>query len=136
MNTLVIKIILSLVGLGSILGIGYWINSLIQERAVLEATLASTTKAFGEYATNVEAEVEGYRQSTIMLSNEYQKARDNRDDFFASIEERDLDKMAKRHPDNLMRILNGRTFRLLESISKANDYSTQNSKTASPTKTR
>jgi hypothetical protein len=130
-----IKIIVVLALLG---GLGWFISDYIgtkQDNAVLDATLSSTTKAFGDYATNVESEVEAWRQNFLMVNQDYQNARDERDEDFASIENRDLNKIHKRRPEVLARILTGRTNRLLDDIGSSGRDS-RNSGSPSTPKTR
>ena len=130
MQTLILKF----VGIALLVGAaGFFIWDYIntkEELAVKDATLESTVNAFSEYATRTENEVEAYRQSTEILSGKYQAARDERDEEFKAIANRDLDKMAKRHPDLLKPILNDRLSRLLGNL-KAASEATRNSEAAS-----
>ena len=119
MSTIAIKVLLSVFGMAAIVGAGYYMVSVIQNEAVLEAALESTTVALSNYATKAEEEIYAYSEATRILGERDQKARDERDDKFSSIEDRDLTKMSKRHPDQLAHILTGRTNRMLQNISKA-----------------
>lgn len=98
---------------------GWYTNHLIGEVAINEQALSGVTTAFGEYATRTEMEVEAYRISTEILSREFQAERKVRDDKFKSIKNRDLDKMARRKPEALSRILTGRTGGLLDDLARA-----------------
>jgi len=116
-------------------GSGWYNKYLIGENAAQEQVLTNVTTAFGEYATRTESEVEAYRISTEILSREFQAERNIRDDKFKSIKDRDLDKMAKRKPKALSRILTGRTSGLLEDLANAS-AGTRNAKDAPSAKTR
>ncbi len=87
-----------------------------QNNAVLESSLASTTEAFGNYAYNVEQEIEGYSEAVRILGNRDIEERIKRDEQFAKIEGRDLNKMSQRKPNALNRILTGRTARMLDAL--------------------
>jgi len=118
-NSFVLKILIGLAFSG---GLAYGIWDYIDTKQDLresEVVLAGVTTAFGDYATRTEMEVEAYRISTQILSREFQAERNIRDDKFKSIKDRDLDKMAKRKPKAMSRILTGRTSRLLEDLVNA-----------------
>lgn len=87
-----------------------------QDNAVLEATLSSTTEAFGQYATNIEQEVYAYSEAVKVLGERDIAARIERDERFSTIENRNLTKMADRKPNVLVRILSSRTARLLDAL--------------------
>ncbi len=112
----IIIALLSFIGIGS--GI-FYINKLIGDNAVLEASLASTTAAFGNYATNVESEVDAYAQAAQILSEKYQLARDERDAKIKRITKADFTKMATRHPDMLSRRINAGTQRMFDELEAA-----------------
>ena len=115
-----------------ILGGGWYIKILIADNAVKDQALINVTAAMADYAHRTESEVEAYRISTEILSREYQAERKIRNDKFASIENRDLDKMAKRKPKALSRILTGRTRGLLDSLANASAGTRNTEATTTP----
>lgn len=113
---------------------GWYNKHLLEENAASEQALLGVTTAMADYAHRTESEVEAYRISTEVLSREYQAERKIRDDKFKSIKNRDLDKMAKRKPKMLSRILTGRTGGLLDDLANAS-ISTRNRKDSGADKT-
>ncbi len=103
-------------GLGAIAGGLLYLKTMVAENAVLRDSVVAAT----EYSLRLVDEVEAYSVAVRILGERDQQARDNRDDKFKSIENRDLQKMSKRHPDNLLNILNARTERLLRSLETDN----------------
>ncbi|MCF6327557.1 MAG: hypothetical protein L3J21_09740 [Devosiaceae bacterium] len=116
-----IKLLTGIVGMAGLAFVAWDYINTKQSNAVLEATLSSTTQAMMDYATNAEEEITGYASAVKILGDRDGLARNERDEEFANIENRNLTKMAKRKPDMLARVLSRRTARLLGSL--ANDRS-------------
>lgn len=115
----IIYIILTLSAISSI---GWFVMDYIdtkEDNAAKTQALVTVTTAYGEYATRVETEVDAWRTNFFDLSNKYQDERNIRNEKFANIEKRDIDKMLSKHPDLTINILNGRTDRMLKGLTGA-----------------
>lgn len=105
MNALLIKVILIAVGIaGAGLGVSYVIG-LIQDKALLEATVERQV-----------LEVEGYTTALEIVSEKYQIADKVQSDEYKKLSKADFDKMAKKHPEMLERRINNSVSGLLNSL--------------------
>ena len=135
MNLFVIKILSVVIGL-SVLGGGvFYIKTLVQNNAVLEATLESTTEAMADYAQNMESEVAGYQYAVTVLSKKYQSARDKRNEQIKTISKADIKKMALKHPGMLQRRINDANTRMLNELETITRFS-ETTRDAETSKTR
>lgn len=110
----VIVVLVGILSIGSV-----YLRHTLKERDTAMLALEQTTVAMTTYVERAEAEVEGYAQATAILSEQYQEARHERDDMQARLEQADLGKMAKRHPDMLELRINAGTARLFNHLRDA-----------------
>jgi len=115
------KVILIAVGVGIAGFTGWWVVGLIQDNAVLEATVEHQS-----------LEVEGYKAGLEIISAKYQIADKVQSDEFKKLSQADFDKMAKDHPDMLTKRINNGVSGMLNSLESISSGASSAAKTATP----
>jgi len=136
-NTLAVKILLLVISLSALGGGIFYIKKLLQENAVLEATLESTTEAMANYASSVEAEINSYQESLQIISSKYQDARTRKYNELKKLSVLDLPKLLKSDSNTFELNLNTAVKRMYGELetstrSPSNSKSSQSTKTGTP----
>ena len=134
-NAVAVKILLLVISLSAFGGGIFYIKKLLQENAVLEATLESTTEAMANYASSVEAEINSYRESLEVISSKYQEARTRKYNELKKLSTLDLPQLLKEDSNAFEHNLNIAVKRVYGEL-EATTRSPSNSEPSQPTKAR
>lgn len=132
-NTLAVKILLLVISLSALGGGIFYIKKLLQENAVLKATLESTTEAMANYASSVEAEINSYQKSLEVISSKYQEARTRKYNELKKLSALDLPKLLESDSSTFELNLNTAVKRMYGEL-EATTRSPSNPEPSQPTK--
>lgn len=110
-----LKLFAAAIIIGSLYG-NYYLTG---KNGELEGALASTTAAFGEYAGNVEGEIEGYKVAQGALLSAYTENYDEKSRLENKLAKHDLGALAKSKPGLVGRRINSATVSLFKSTDNA-----------------